>query len=61
MSTAERLRAEQRAEVLIELLTVKFGSLAAETIETIHAADPAQVQTWTLRVLTADTLDDVFA
>ncbi|WP_067840935.1 Rpn family recombination-promoting nuclease/putative transposase [Nocardia lijiangensis] len=73
MTTAERLRAEghaagraagraeERAELLIEQLTHKFGSLPAGTIDSIRATDPALVRTWALRVLTANTLDDVFA
>ncbi|WP_431971212.1 hypothetical protein [Nocardia sp. bgisy134] len=77
MTTAERLRAEGhaegrvegrvegraegRVETLIDLLTVKFGSLPAEIIDTIRATDPALVRTWALRVLTADAFNDVFA
>ncbi|MEV0028616.1 hypothetical protein [Nocardia sp. NPDC050793] len=65
MTTAERLRAEGRAEgrveTLIEQLTVKFGSLPAEIIETVHAGNSTQLRTWTSRILTADTLKDVLA
>ncbi|WP_435591509.1 Rpn family recombination-promoting nuclease/putative transposase [Nocardia sp. bgisy118] len=73
MTTAERLRAEGhvegraegraegRVETLIDLLTVKFGSLPAEVIETVHAADSTQVRAWTSRILTADTLEDILA
>ncbi|MCC3317785.1 hypothetical protein [Nocardia africana] len=73
MTTAERLRAEGeargeargkargRAEALIELLTVKFDSLPTHIIETVHAGTPEQVRTWTARILTATTLDEIFA
>ncbi|WP_067840937.1 hypothetical protein [Nocardia lijiangensis] len=65
MTTAERLRAEGhaagRAELLIEQLTHKFGSLPVDIINSIHATDPALLRTWALRVLTANTFDDVFA
>ncbi|MET8774317.1 Rpn family recombination-promoting nuclease/putative transposase [Nocardia sp. NPDC004654] len=65
VTTAERLRAEGRAEgranALIDLLTSKFGPIPARIADTIHAADPTQVRTWTVRVLTATTLDEVFA
>ncbi|WP_146097466.1 hypothetical protein [Nocardia nova] len=65
MTTAERLRAEEeargRGEALIELLTLKFGPLPTHVIETIHTGTPEQVRTWTARVLTATTLDEVFA
>lgn len=69
MTTAERLRAEGRAQeraegraaTLIELLTVKFGSVPDTTIRTIRTAAPDRVDTWLHRLLTATTLDQVFA
>ncbi|MCP2320858.1 hypothetical protein APR12_006248 [Nocardia amikacinitolerans] len=73
MTTAERLRAEGRAEgraqgeaagranALVDLLTSRFGPIPAAIADTIHTADPTQVRTWTVRVLTATTLDEVFA
>ncbi|WP_433493166.1 hypothetical protein [Nocardia grenadensis] len=65
VTTAERLRAEGRAEgraaTLIELLTVKFGSAPETTIRTIRAAAPDRVDTWLHRLITATTLDQVFA
>ncbi len=69
MTTAERLRAEGeargeakgRANALVELLTIKFGTIPAGITDAIHTADPAEVRTWTTRVLTATTLDDIFA
>lgn len=69
MTTAERLRAEGyaegraegRAEVLIDLLTAKFGTVPDTTIRMIHAATPDSVDTWLQRLITAPTLDQVFA
>lgn len=69
VTTAERLRAEGeargeargRAEALIELLTLKFRPLPTHIIETVHAGTPEQVRTWTARILTATTLDEIFA
>lgn len=69
VTTAERLRAEGRAQeraegraaTLIELLTVKFGSVPDTTIRTIRTAAPDRVDTWLHRLLTATTLDQVFA
>ncbi|MEV0709781.1 Rpn family recombination-promoting nuclease/putative transposase [Nocardia aurea] len=77
MTTAERLRAEGRIEgrdegrdeglvegaarVLTRLLTVKFGALPPATIHTIRTSQLTQIETWTTRVLTAATLDEIFA
>ncbi|MEV0110247.1 hypothetical protein AB0H42_28460 [Nocardia sp. NPDC050799] len=73
MTTAERLRAEGRAEglakgraegraaTLIDLLTVKFGSVPETTIRTIRAAGPDSADTWLHRLIIATTLDQVFA
>lgn len=59
MTTAEMLRAEGRAEALVQLLTLKFGSLPPAASHAVHAASSDQLQTWTARVLTADSLEDV--
>jgi hypothetical protein len=67
VTTAEMLRAEGeargeargRAEALVQLLTLKFGLLPRAASETVHAASSDQLQAWTARVLTADTLEDV--
>lgn len=54
-----RGRAEGRAEALLQLLTIKFGQQGDATIDVVHAATPEQLEAWTGRVLTADTIDDV--
>ncbi|WP_330179192.1 Rpn family recombination-promoting nuclease/putative transposase [Nocardia sp. NBC_01503] len=60
VTTAQRLRAEGRAETVLELLALKFGPLPAETAATVRAADAAQLRSWTASVLTATSLDEVF-
>lgn len=67
MTTAEMLRAEGeargeargRAEALMQLLNLKFGPLPEAARGVVHTAPIEQLETWTARVLTADTLDHV--
>ncbi|MEU4314978.1 Rpn family recombination-promoting nuclease/putative transposase [Nocardia sp. NPDC024068] len=54
-----RGRVEGRVEALLELATVKFGVLPAVAVRRIRSADSDQVRTWTARVLTATTLDEL--
>jgi hypothetical protein len=65
MTTAEMLRAEGeahgRAEALVQVLTVKFGPLPDSVPQTVHAAPADQIQAWTARAVTAETLDQVFS
>ncbi|MFD4432852.1 Rpn family recombination-promoting nuclease/putative transposase [Nocardia sp. NPDC058497] len=69
MTGADRLRAEGRVEgrtegeakVLIRQLTRKFGIPSAEVADTVRSASIAQLELWTDRILTATTLDEVFA
>jgi hypothetical protein len=61
MTTAEMLRTEGRIEALVQVLTVKFGPLPASVSQTVHGASSGQVQAWTARAATAETLDQVFA
>ena len=65
VTTAEMLRTEGevrgRAAALVQLLTLKFGPLPQATLDTIHAAATDQLEAWTARVLTAETLDEVLA
>jgi len=68
-SYAERLEAKGRlegrlegeAEVLRRQLQLKFGELDAETVARIETADSEQLLQWAERVLSAETLDDLFA
>lgn len=56
-----RGRAEGRAETLIEQLTEKFGAVPAALVARVRAADVDRSREWTRRVLTANTLDEIFA
>jgi len=68
VTTAEMLRTEGearaearwRGEALVQVLTVKFGPLPERVPETVHAASSDQIQAWTTRSVTAETLDQVF-
>ena len=63
MSTAEKLRAEGRAEgearVLAKVLTLKFGPLTDAVTARVRSASAEELELWTERVLSAATLDDV--
>jgi hypothetical protein len=52
---------EGRQEVLGKLLSLKFGELPDWAALRLRAADDTDLARWTERVLTAPTLDDVFA
>ncbi|AHH16372.1 hypothetical protein NONO_c15710 [Nocardia nova SH22a] len=69
MTTAEQLRAEGeargqtkwQAKLLLRQLTVKFGPLPDHVIDRVRAGNPAELETWAERILTATTLDQFFA
>ncbi len=48
-----------RAQVLRDLLTVKFRTLPKWADEKLESATPAQVQRWLRKILTAETLEGV--
>jgi len=54
-------RVEGRVETLLQLLALKFGPLPDAVLATVHNASTNQLQAWTARVLTADTLDQLLA
>jgi hypothetical protein len=54
-----RGRTEGRAHTLLELLAGRFGMVPAKVSERILAADEATLTTWTARLLSASTLDEV--
>ena len=68
MTTAEMLRAEGEArgearglaKALVHMLTVKFGPLPDDVLQKVHAAASSQVEAWTERAVTAETLNQVF-
>jgi predicted transposase/invertase (TIGR01784 family) len=61
VTTADMLRAEDRAETLARLMTLKFGALPDSAQARLQAASAEQLATWIDRVLTATTLDEIFA
>ncbi|MFB8004107.1 hypothetical protein [Nocardia sp. NPDC056000] len=61
MTAAEQFRLEGRAEGLLDLLAFKFGSLSDRIVGLVRIAEESQLRTWNARVLTANTLDEVFA
>ncbi|WP_179758729.1 DUF4351 domain-containing protein [Microlunatus parietis] len=52
-------RAEGLADALVRQLEHRFGPLSRTALDTIHVAPADQLQTWSLRVLDATSLDDV--
>lgn len=53
--------AKGMAHALLDLLGVRFGRLADQSRARIEVATVEQLGVWTKRVLTAKTLDEVFA
>jgi hypothetical protein len=63
MTTAEMLRREGEArgkrEALLLLLRQRFGRLPAAIVARIDKAGAAELDTWFMRVLTAESVDEV--
>ena len=57
----EEGRKEGQAALLLRLLSLRFGDPSSELLARIHAASDAELTRWAERILTASTLDDVFA
>lgn len=60
MSTANRLRAEGRAEILLRQLTRRFGPLPQRVADRVRAGSSADLDRWADAVLTAPSLETVF-
>ena len=54
-------RQEGRFSVLVRLLQLKFGPLSEATQQRLEQTDEARLDLWTERVLSAQSLDEVFA
>ena len=52
---------EGRRELLLEQLEERFGKLPADIIARVEQAGPEDVSTWGRRILTADSVQAVFA
>ncbi len=69
MTVAEQLRQQGREEgrreaqrtTLLQLLTLKFGTIAPAVTAKVANAESAALDEWTLRVLTASSAEDVVA
>lgn len=53
-------RQEGRIDALLILLRQRFGDLPDRVADRVRAGSAAALETWTRRVIAADTLDDVF-
>jgi predicted transposase YdaD len=53
-------RQEEGARVVLRLLRLKFGPLDPEIEERVHSADADRLLGWSERILTAESLQDVF-
>ncbi|MGB3274662.1 MAG: DUF4351 domain-containing protein [Castellaniella sp.] len=49
-----------KVETLLLLLQRRFGPMDTETTKRIQSAKPAKLETWSLNILDATTLEDVF-
>ena len=49
-----------RRRTLLLQLTTRFGEVPAHIDARVHAADEAALEAWSIRILTADSLEDVF-
>ena len=58
---AKKGRAEGRAAVVLKQLELRFSPLPVEAVERVEQATAEQLDVWVERVLSAETLDDVFA
>ncbi|WP_437756113.1 hypothetical protein [Sorangium sp. So ce1389] len=52
-------RLDGQRSTLLKLLRLRFGELPEPVEARVRAADAAQIEGWTERVLTSPTLDDV--
>lgn len=52
---------EGRQKALLELLTLKFAAVPPELVDRVEAAEEDSLRQWLARVLTAGSLDEVFA
>ena len=60
-SELKAARREGRADMLARLLTLKFGPLTDATQQRLDQADAARLDAWAERILSASSLDYVFA
>jgi hypothetical protein len=56
----EEGRAEGRAEMLLKVLELKFGQPSSETIARVRAANIEDLDRWVQRIISANSLEEVF-
>jgi hypothetical protein len=54
-------RTEEARSLLLRLMEVRFGTIPAEVIERVQAAELGELERWTERILTAATPEEIFA
>lgn len=54
-------RQEGQRSLLAKLFQLKFGKLDQQTEKRLTEADPAQLQVWAERILTASSMDEIWA
>jgi hypothetical protein len=57
----EKGRAEGESRIITKLLTLRFGKLPEWVEARLAEAKPEQLEAWSQRILTANTLEDVFS
>jgi hypothetical protein len=55
-----RARGEGQSELLMEMITTRFGQINADLRSKLIAANPKQLSAWARNFVDATTLDEVF-
>ena len=61
VSTAQQLRNEANASMLLRQITRRFGEPGAGIVERVQQATRTELERWIDRILDATSLDDLFA
>ena len=56
----KEVREEAQRDMLLDLLTQRFGSLPADIVERVQQADTLEIKHWASRILDAASLEDMF-
>jgi hypothetical protein len=58
---AQTMRLEAQRDLILHQLRIRFGELAAEAVERVNGATVEELFSWSERVLTSQTLEEVLA